>query len=119
MTNVRTEICHTIFRSATNQEAFQNMLGRLAQQVQVAGPGTGSDQPGAMAAAAAQAAPQQAQAQPQKQVELPKVEPVRRELPKIGRNETVTIRKGSEEKQVKFKKAESMILNDGWELVQK
>lgn len=119
MTNVRTEICHTIFRSATSQEAFQNMLGRLQQQVQVAGPGTGSAQPGAMAAAAAQSAPQQAQAQQQRQVELPKMEPVRRELPKIGRNETVTLRKGGEEKQVKFKKAESMILNDGWDLVQK
>ena len=119
MTSVRTEICHTIFRSATNQEAFQNMLGRLAQQVQVAGPGTGDAQAGAMAAAAAQAAPQQAATPPQKKVELPSVEPIRRELPKIGRNETVTIRKAGEEKQVKFKKAESMILNDGWELVQK
>ena len=122
MTNVRTEICHTIFRAATNQQAFENMLGRLAQQVQTAGPGTGSAQPGAMAAAAAQAAPQAAQAlaqQPRKEVELPKVEPIRRELPKIGRNDTVTIRKGGEEKEVKFKKAEPMILNDGWELVQK
>ncbi|ADE55039.1 preprotein translocase subunit SecA [Coraliomargarita akajimensis] len=116
MTNVRTEICHTIFRSATNQEAFENMLNRLAQQVQVAGPGTGAAQPGAMAAAAAQTAPAQAPQQA-KSVELPKVEPIRRELPKVGRNETVTIRKGDEVKQVKFKKAESMILNDGWDLV--
>ncbi|MGB0415210.1 MAG: preprotein translocase subunit SecA [Coraliomargarita sp.] len=119
MTNVRTEICHTIFRAATNQQAFENMLGRLAQQVQTAGPGTGTAQPGAMAAAAAQAAPQAVAQQPRKEVELPKVEPVRRELPKIGRNDTVTIRKGGEEKQVKFKKAEPMILNEGWELVHK
>jgi preprotein translocase subunit SecA len=40
-------------------------------------------------------------------------------LPKLGRNDVVTIRKGSETKELKFKKAEAMILNDGWELTQK
>jgi preprotein translocase subunit SecA len=50
---------------------------------------------------------------------LPKVAPIRREMPKLGRNDTVTIRKGAETKELKFKKAEMMILNDGWELVQK
>ncbi|MGJ8640140.1 MAG: preprotein translocase subunit SecA [Opitutaceae bacterium] len=120
MTNVRTEICNSTFRSATSQEAFENMLAKLSQSVKVAGPGTGQPQPGALAGAAAAAQPQAAQqAAQQKAVELPRVEPVRRELPKIGRNETVTLRKGSETKQVKFKKAESMILNDGWDLVEK
>jgi preprotein translocase subunit SecA len=117
MGNVRTEICNSVFRSATSAEAFNNMLAKLSQQVQVAGPGTGQEQPGALASAAAVGQPQAAA--PRKPVELPKVEPVRRELPKIGRNETVTIRKGAETKQVKFKKAESMILNEGWDLVQK
>ncbi|HAV14061.1 MAG TPA: preprotein translocase subunit SecA, partial [Opitutae bacterium] len=116
MTNVRTEICNSVFRSATSAEAFNNMLEKLSQQVQVAGPGTGQAQPGALAGAAA-AQPQPSA--PKKQVELPKLEPIRRELPKIGRNETVTVRKGAETKQVKFKKAETMILNDGWDLVQK
>jgi len=120
MTNVRTEICNATFRSATNAEAFNNMLAKLSQQVKVAGPGTGQAQPGALAGAAAVAQQQGgAQGGPKKPVELPKVEPIRRELPKIGRNETVTLRKGAETKQVKFKKAEAMILNDGWELVQK
>lgn len=114
MNNVRSEICNSVFRSATSAEAFNNMLARLSQTAQVAGPGTGQAQPGALAGAAV--------AQPQavrKEVELPKVEPIRRELPKIGRNETVTVRKGVETKEVKFKKAETMILNEGWELVQK
>lgn len=115
MNNVRTEICNSVFRSATSAEAFNNMLARLSQTAQVAGPGTGQPQPGALAGAAAAAQPQAAA----KEVELPKVEPIRRELPKIGRNETVTVRKGVETKEVKFKKAETMILNDGWELVQK
>ena len=117
MTNVRTEICNSVFRSATSAEAFNNMLAKLSKQVQVAGPGTGDAQPGALSGAAAAAQPHLAAA-PKKPVELPKIEPVRRELPKIGRNETVTVRKGAETKQVKFKKAESMIHNEGWDLIQ-
>ncbi|MDG1242666.1 MAG: preprotein translocase subunit SecA [Opitutae bacterium] len=118
MTNVRTEICNAVFRTATNQDAFKGMLARMSQTAQVAGPGTGQPQVGALAGAAAQAQAAQAPA-PRKQVELPKVAPIRRDLPKLGRNDTVTIRKGAETKELKFKKAETMILNDGWELVQK
>ena len=36
---------------------------------------------------------------------------------KIGRNEKVTIEKGSESKTLKYKKAESL-LEDGWTLVE-
>jgi preprotein translocase subunit SecA len=119
MNNVRSEICNAVFRTATNQEAFQNMLARMSQTAKVAGPGTGQGQAsGALAGAVAQAAPAPAPA-PRKPVELPKVEPVRRELPKLGRNDVVTIRKGGETQELKFKKAEAMILNDGWNLVQK
>ena len=117
MNNVRSEICNAVFRTATNQEAFQNMLARMSQTAKVAGPGTGQGaSAGALAGAVAQAAPAPA---PRKPVELPKVEPVRRELPKLGRNDIVTIRKGGETQELKFKKAEAMILNDGWDLVQK
>jgi preprotein translocase subunit SecA len=119
MNNVRSEICNAVFRTATNQDAFQNMLARMSQTAQVAGPGTGQAQSvGALAGAVAQAAPAKAPAA-RKPVELPKVEPVRRELPKLGRNDMVTIRKGGETQELKFKKAEAMILNDGWNLVQK
>ena len=113
MNNVRSEICNSIFRSATSADAFNNMLARLSEKVKVAGPGTEQNQPvGALAGAAAQAS-----SAAKKQVELPKVEPIRRELPKVGRNDTVTIRKGVETKELKFKKAEAMIQHDGWELV--
>ena len=44
-----------------------------------------------------------------------KQEPIKREGKKIGRNEKVTITKGSESKTIKYKKAE-LLLNDGWEL---
>ena len=73
---------------------------------------------GALARAALQTQAGQASAEG-KSVELPKVAPIRREFPKLGRNEIVTIRKGVETKTLKFKKAEAMILNEGWELKQK
>ena len=44
-----------------------------------------------------------------------KQEPIKREGKKIGRNDKVTITKGSESKTIKYKKAEPL-LNDGWEL---
>ncbi|PXA05600.1 preprotein translocase subunit SecA [Coraliomargarita sinensis] len=122
MQNVRTEICNSVFRSATTAEAFKTMLSRLSQVAQTAGPGTGSPQTSALTAAAAQAqtaTATQGGAAPKKDVELPKLEPVRRELPKIGRNDMVKIRKGPEEKEMKFKKAEPLIQNEGWELVTK
>jgi hypothetical protein len=92
------------------------MLSRMATPVQQAGPAQG--QPSALAAAAGQQANAPIAGSGQ-DVSLPKVEPVRRELPKVGRNETVTIRKGADEKQMKFKKAEGLIANEGWELVSK
>jgi preprotein translocase subunit SecA len=116
MQNARSEICNSIFRSATSAEAFEKMLSRMATPVQQAGPAQG--QPSALAAAAGQQANAPIAGSGQ-DVSLPKVEPVRRELPKVGRNETVTIRKGADEKQMKFKKAEGLIANEGWELVSK
>ena len=44
-----------------------------------------------------------------------KQEPIKREGKKIGRNDKVTISKGSESKTIKYKKAE-LLLSDGWEL---
>ena len=49
----------------------------------------------------------------------PRPRPVQRQLPKIGRNETVVIGRGKETMEVKFKKAEQMILNEGWRLLPK
>lgn len=37
--------------------------------------------------------------------------------PKIGRNEIVKIKKGDEEKEIKWKKAEGLVEEEGWELV--
>ena len=37
-------------------------------------------------------------------------------LPKIGRNDTVVISKNGEQKEMKFKKAEQLIKEEGWML---
>ena len=52
--------------------------------------------------------------------EIKKPEPIKRGINapiKIGRNEKVTITKGSESKTIKYKKAQSL-LEDGWALVE-
>ncbi len=114
MANIRTEICNSVFRTATSVEAFKSMLSRLSADAQTEGPGSdGGQAAGALSATGVRSAQQS-----RKQVELPRVEPVRRELPKLGRNDIVTIRKGEEEMKVKFKKAEVMIYNEGWDLVE-
>lgn len=102
MANIRTEICNSTFRAATSPEAFNRMLAKISEMAQVSGPSTIQNQTTSPA---------------KKPVELPKVEAPHRQLPKIGRNESVTIQKGSQKKTLKFKKAELMIQDKGWHLV--
>ena len=114
MENLRNEICTGMFRTATNVQAFQQMLARLQRTARAQGPADGDESVLAQAARAAKGGGQPGhnrQAPP-----LPKVT-VRRELPKIGRNEMVTIRKDGEEREMKFKKAEALLRDGGWELV--
>ena len=79
MNNVRLQICTGLFRSASNLASFENMLSLLSRTARAVGP---TDAP-APAPAAATAAPE---AQPAEEVQLPKVT-VRREVPKVGRND--------------------------------
>jgi preprotein translocase subunit SecA len=130
MNKVRSEIASGFFRTASNLKTFQNMLALMSQRAKVEGPAEGQSfhLVGSAAQAAHQARMEREGAQgggagtpggpdrgaPQRP--LPKVEPIRREMPKIGRNELVTIRRGGESKQMKFKKAEVLIENEGWVL---
>jgi len=41
----------------------------------------------------------------------------KRETPKFGRNEIVKVTNGQETKEMKFKKAESLIKDEGWRIV--
>jgi len=108
MNNVRLQICTGLFRSATNLQAFENMLSLLSRSARMQGPESGP-QPGALPrsgpAPAAPSAPSRpriggginepipepgddaaAPANGDGEVQLPRVT-VRREAPKVGRND--------------------------------
>ena len=84
MNNVRLQICTGLFRSASNLESFENMLALLSRTARAVGP-TDVPAPGAapQGEAAATAGPASA---PAEEIQLPKVT-IRRETPKVGRNE--------------------------------
>ena len=77
MNNVRLQICTGLFRSASNLETFENMLALLSRTAHAVGP---TDAPAAVPAAEAPAPAAPAE------IQLPKVT-IRRETPKVGRNE--------------------------------
>jgi len=93
MNNVRLQICTGLFRSATNLESFENMLTILARNARTQGPENaapatvtvaGAAGPGP--AAARMAATSEAPAANDPEIQLPKI-PVRRDVPKVGRND--------------------------------
>ena len=106
MTNVRTEVCSSIFRTATNVQAFQNMLSRLSSKVQAQGP---SDGPSGQAAllqqrqAAGQASPSAPKVSTNRPQTPAKPVTVTRTVPKVGRNDPCPCGCGK-----KLKKCQSM-----------
>jgi len=81
MGNVRLQICTGLFRSASNLSSFENMLSILARSARTQGPETAP--PAAPASnGAGPAGPKPAEPE----VQLPKVV-VRRDTPKVGRND--------------------------------
>jgi preprotein translocase subunit SecA len=130
MGRVRQDVCAGLFTSATNLQSFQSLLA-LMQRARQSGPdgtttaighlaggkgstttGTGTlpplPRPATPAPSAGAAAPE---------AKLPKVAPRPVEVaPKFGRNDIVTVRRGVETQQVKYKKAELM-MKEGWVLV--
>ncbi len=90
MNNVRLQICTGLFRSASNLESFENMLALLSRTARAVGP---TDLPAANAGGAAapqitttvtSSGPNAAPAE--QEIVLPKVT-IRRETPKVGRND--------------------------------
>ena len=103
MGKIRNDVMLGLFRSASSFEALQSMILKLQEK-------------DAKAHAAHGEYPREAKApepKPKKEIEL-KIPEV--ELPKIGRNDTVVISKNGEVKQMKFKKAQQLIENEGWTL---
>jgi len=102
MQQLRTDACAGLFRTATSMEALEALMRRAqgqAKAVGPVGPGTG---------AATESSPAVA----------PKQEPFRRLTPKIGRNTFVRIRKGPETQDLKWKKAEALVRDEGWEVLE-
>ena len=92
MNNVRLQICTGLFRSASNLESFENMLALLSRTARAVGP---TDLPAPNAGGGAMAAPQVSTtvtssgpggAPVEQEIQLPKVT-IRREMPKVGRND--------------------------------
>ncbi len=89
MNNVRLQICTGLFRSATNLESCENMLSILARSARTQGP-ENAPAP-APAAPPAASGPGPAGALPpgapgETELQLPKIT-IRRETPKVGRND--------------------------------
>jgi len=99
MRQLRNDVCTGLFRIATSMEALELMMRRAQGHVTASGPASEPAPP-------AQAAP------------AAKPEPFRRVFPKIGRNAVVRIRKGPETLEMKWKKAESLVRDEGWELLE-
>jgi preprotein translocase subunit SecA len=110
MGRVRSDICSGIFRSVTNIRAFESMVARLRQRAREQGP---ADPDGEQ-----QLAPPPTSSG--KPIQLPKVQraPVRI-ANEPGRNEVVVIRRGPEKQELKWKKAERLVKEEGWQLVGK
>jgi preprotein translocase subunit SecA len=109
MGRIRSDICMGLFRSATSMDAFQALLQRIQRQIVTTGPENAPATQAEAARAAAQAAEAEA-AKPAPGITI------RREYPKIGRNDIVRIRRGPETQNLKWKKAEALIRTQGWEL---
>jgi preprotein translocase subunit SecA len=85
MSNVRVQICTQLFRSASNLSSFENMLSILARSARTTGPETlPAPQPEAAAPPNGHTAPAAQPAEPE--IRLPKVT-IRRDTPKVGRND--------------------------------
>jgi len=88
MNNVRLQICTGLFRSASNLESFENMLALLSRTARAVGP---SDAPPAGApqittTVTSSGPATGADAPPEQEIVLPRVT-IRRETPKVGRND--------------------------------
>ena len=106
MGQLREDVCRKLFRLASSMEALEALMRRAQGQAVASGPA----EPGTLDAVKSPATAPDA--------EPIKHAPFRRELPKIGRNAIVRITKGPESQELKWKKAEPLVRDEGWEVAQ-
>jgi preprotein translocase subunit SecA len=102
MQQLRTDTGAGLFRTASSMEALESLMRRAQGQAKATGP-------------AEVGATETTETTP---ANAPKPEPFRRLTPKIGRNAVVRIRKGPETQDLKWKKAEALVRDEGWEVVE-
>ena len=105
---LRNDTCAGLFRTASSMEALESLMRRARDQTKIIGPaepGMGDEF-------------KQYEKGPSENPMVQKQEPFRRATPKIGRNAVVRIRKGPETQDLKWKKAEALVRDEGWEVVE-
>ena len=95
MTNVRLQICTGLFRSASNLESFENMLALLSRTARAVGP---SDEAAAAPQVSTTVTRSGGTASAEPEIQLPKIT-IRRETPKVGRNDPCPCGSGKKYKQ--------------------
>ncbi|MDP3070373.1 MAG: preprotein translocase subunit SecA [Opitutaceae bacterium] len=99
MANVRLQICTGLFRSASNLESFENMLALLSRTAHAEGPADEAAPAGSAPAPVATSGTGSGDAAPADQeIVLPKIT-LRREAPKVGRNDPCPCGSGKKFKQ--------------------
>ncbi len=100
MQNVRLQICTGLFRSASNLQAFENMLSLLSRTVRTQGPANGpapAVPPPQVSTTITTSGPAAASSG-EPEIKLPSVT-IRREMPKVGRNDPCPCGSGKKFKQ--------------------
>jgi preprotein translocase subunit SecA len=85
MAHIRLQICTGLFRNASNIDALENMLALLSRSAHAQGPADATPS-GAPQLPHSASGGGQMEAPAEKAIELPKVT-IRREMPKVGRND--------------------------------
>jgi len=101
MNNVRLQICTGLFRSASNLQSFENMLSLLSRSARTQGPenapAAGSPPPPQVSTTMTTSG-SSTSTTPEEEIVLPTVT-IRRETPKVGRNEPCPCGSGKKYKQ--------------------
>jgi len=100
MNNVRLQICTSLFRSASNLQSFENMLSLLSRGARMQGPENAPPAGGPqVSTTVTSSGSSEAQSStPEEEIKLPTVK-IRRETPKVGRNDPCPCGSGKKYKQ--------------------